>query len=157
MFSINGGNKTGEIHTNESQGTDGFGCVFFIIFVLAAILAWPALIIFILNGYVKDNEVWWLILFLILYLTSSVLNTHWTVKKENFSFVSAWVRIALLNTIMVGGSYWLIGGIVNHFSISVFFSAFFLSFLLSIESSCICAIIAMLIRKKRLNKREFEK
>lgn len=148
------GNRTGEIHYEppEPPGPSGFGFVLFAVLVLAAVLVWPVLINFVMRGYAKGDEALWLIFYLILYLTSSVLNTLWTVKKETFSFVPAWIRIALINTVMVGGIYWLIGGIMDYFSVSVFISAFLLSFLLSVGSSCICAIIAMLIRKKRFDR-----
>lgn len=146
------GNKTGEIHADSVQGSTGLGCVFSIVLTLAIVMSWPALIAFVLGGYAKGEEVIWLLLYLALYLISSIVNTVMIVKKATFSFVFSWIKCIFLNTAIVGGVYWIIGGIFDHFSISVLFSALFLSFLLSVVSSFICSIIAALVRKKRLNK-----
>ena len=103
--STNGGFGVRANSSGSLWGTLGIGLVLFVIVGLM-IVAWPTFFEQLLNA--EDRGLFFTQLFyLFLLILSHIISIVVSVKKEEFSFKSVWLRTVEISLVCAGGGYWL--------------------------------------------------
>ena len=147
------GNPIGTIETSEPSGEGCLGGMLLLLLGALSVLSWPFFFKELFQN-VEDAEQKQLLgqlIFLFLYLGISAGCVIAACFKASFTFLGTWGKTILFTTLIVGAGYWIIAGIVDKetYGFGTLLLSLFFTFLLSIGSGLLCAILSMIIRMIR--------